>query len=92
MGREPPLADGQVHRSRRFAAVAGLGQCEWSTRFIAGAPLAALAVESPAGRKSVDNARSTVSSRGPALVYSLERRWPVLQARKLFFLTTSCVT
>ena len=51
MGREPPLADGQVHRSRRFAAVAGLGQCEWSTRFIAGAPLAALAVESPAGGK-----------------------------------------
>ena len=35
--------------------------------------------------ESVDNARSTVFSRGPALVDSLERRWPVLQARKLFF-------
>ena len=61
MGREPPLADGQVHRSRRFAAVAGLGQCEWSTRFIAGAPLAALAVESPAGRK-VSTTRARPSS------------------------------
>ena len=91
MGREPPLADGQVHRSRRFAAVAGLGQCEWSTRFIAGAPLAALAVESPAGRKCRQRALDRLLPR-PGAGGLLRTEMASSSSPELFFLYTSCVT
>ena len=80
----------KVHRSTRFAAVAGLGPVrEEPSPQRGGHPLAdPRRRKSCRGKKSVDNARSTVffpPRPGAGGLCSLERRWPVCLKPGTFF-------